>query len=248
MVTGPIHTGLVGAVGGVKPTARKARSGKGAAATQARRVGDVTSIMNIPEGELTPKVRAAIMNLMAEVERLRDELKQNQSRVERLEQLADQDTLAPVANRRAFVREMSRIMAFSQRYGTASSVLYFDVDDLKSVNDTHGHAAGDALLLFIANLLVENIRESDIVGRLGGDEFGVLLAQADKQSANEKAASLAQAVVDADFIWQGVKLPLSLSYGAYCFQPGEDVSTALANADKAMYDRKRQSKAAVTET
>jgi len=248
MVTGPIHTGLVGTVGGVKPTARKARSGKDTAATRARRVGDVTSIMNIPEGELTPKVRAAIMNLMAEVERLRDELKQSQSRVERLEQLADQDTLAPVANRRAFVREMSRIMAFSQRYGTASSVLYFDVDDMKSVNDTHGHAAGDALLLFIANLLVENIRESDIVGRLGGDEFGVLLAQADKQSANEKAASLAQAVVDADFIWQGVKLPLSLSYGAYCFQPGEDVSTALANADKAMYDRKRQSKAAVTET
>lgn len=242
MVIGPITTGLAGAVGVVKPAARKTRAGKRADAAPARRVNDVTSIMDIPENELTPKVRAAIMSLMAEVERLRAEVKQSQSRVERLEQLADQDPLAPIANRRAFVREMSRIMAFSQRYGTASSVLYFDVDGLKAVNDTHGHSAGDALLLFIANLLLENVRESDIVGRLGGDEFGVLLAQADKAGANEKAESLAQAVADAEFIWQGNRLPLSVSYGAYSFKPGEDVTTALANADKAMYDNKRQAK------
>ena len=244
MVIGPINTGLVGAAGDVKSVERKARSGKDVKSSAARRINDVTSIMDIPEAELTPKVRAAIMSLMEEVERLREELKRNHSRVERLEQLADQDTLAPIANRRAFVREMSRIMAFSQRYGTASSVLYFDVDGLKIVNDTHGHAAGDAMLLFIATVLVENVRESDIVGRLGGDEFGVLLAQADKQGANEKAASLAAAVADEEFIWQGTRLPISLSYGAYSFKPGEDVSTALANADKAMYDNKRMSKAA----
>ncbi len=244
MVIGSINTGLVG---GVKPAARKARPGKDVKSAPARRIDDVTSIMDIPEGELTPKVRAAIMSLMTEVEHLREELKQNQSRVERLELLADQDALAPIANRRAFVREMSRIMAFSQRYGTASSVLYFDLDDLKNINDTHGHAAGDAVLLFIANVLVENVRESDIVGRLGGDEFGVLLAQADKQGANEKAATLARAVADKEFIWQGVKLSLSLAYGAYSFQPGEDVTTALANADKAMYDNKRRSRAAAAE-
>lgn len=242
MVVGPINQGVVGAVGGARPVKRKAATGKAADAARGRRINDTTSIMDIPEGELTPKVRAAIMNLMAEVESLRDELKQSRSRVERLEQLADQDSLTPIANRRAFVREMSRIMAFSERYGTASSVLYFDVDGLKAINDTHGHAAGDALLLFIANRLKENIRESDMVGRLGGDEFGVLLAQADNKGANEKAASLARAVANGEFVWQGVKLPLSLSYGAYSFMPGEDVSTALSNADKAMYDNKRRSK------
>lgn len=245
MALGPINPSLPGAVGAVKPVERKLRRGAGGSVGDERRISDVTSIMDIPEGELTPKVRSAIMTLMTEVERLRDELKQNKSRVERLEQLADQDTLAPIANRRAFVREMSRIMAFSQRYGTASSVLFFDVDGLKAVNDTHGHAAGDAVLLFIANVLKENIRESDIVGRLGGDEFGVLLAQADKQGANEKAASLAKAVADKDFDWQGTMLPVSLSFGAYSFMPGEDVSTALANADRAMYDNKRRSKAMI---
>lgn len=248
MVIGPVNPGVVGAVGGVKPAARRARAGKDVKAAPARRINDVTSVMDIPEGELTPKVRAAIISLMEDVERLREELKLSQSRVERLEQLADQDTLAPIANRRAFVREMSRIMAFSERYGTASSVLYFDVDGLKTINDTYGHAAGDALLLFIANVLVENIRGSDFVGRLGGDEFGVLLAQADKQGANEKAAMLAKAVADKEFVWKGVKLPLSLSYGAYSFKPGVDVTTALENADKAMYDNKRQSKNGEAET
>ena len=94
------------------------------------------------------------MALMQEVESLREELRQSKSRVDHLEHLADQDTLAPVANRRAFVREMSRIMAFAQRYGTSSSVIYFDVDGLKELNDRHGHPAGDAALLQIANILL----------------------------------------------------------------------------------------------
>ena len=241
MVIGPINPSAVGVV---KPAARKARTAKDVKSAPVRTVNDVTSIMDIPENEMTPKVRAAIMSLMEEVEHLREELKHSRSRVERLEQLADQDALAPIANRRAFVREMSRVMAFSQRYGTASSVLYFDVDGLKAINDTHGHMAGDAMLLAVAKVLVDNIRGSDFVGRLGGDEFGVLLAQADTAGANEKAATLAKAVADQEFIWDGVVLPLSLSYGAYSFKPGEDVTTALANADKAMYQNKRRSKAA----
>ena len=237
MVIGPVNPSAA-----AKPAALKPRAGKDAKATTGRRIKDTYSVMNIPDGELTPKVRAAIMSLMKEVERLRDELKQSHTRVERLEQLVDQDTLAPIANRRAFVREMSRIMDFSQRYGSASSVLYFDVDGLKAINDTYGHAAGDAVLLLVSNVLVENIRGSDFVGRLGGDEFGVLLAQTGKRGAYEKAETLAKAVASTELLWQGVRLPLSLSYGAYSFQPGEDVSTALANADKAMYDYKRQSK------
>ena len=247
MITGPITPGVAG-LAAVKPAERKPRAGKDAKAAAGRRINDTTSIMDIPAGELTPKVRAAIMSLMEEVERLRDELRKNRNRVQRLELLADQDALAPVANRRAFVREMSRIMDFSQRYGSASSVLYFDVDGLKIINDTHGHAAGDAVLLFISNVLVENIRGSDFVGRLGGDEFGVLLAQTDKQGAYEKAVTLAEAVASKEFLWKGVRLPLSLSYGSYSIQPGEDVTTALSNADKAMYDNKRQSRAAEAES
>ncbi len=112
-----------------------------------------------------------------------------------------------------------------------------------TINNTHGHSAGDAALLQIANVLVENIRGSDLVGRLGGDEFGVLLAQADLAAANEKAVFLAAAVAAAPFKWDDHDLALSLSYGAYCCENDEDVSAALVNADRAMYVNKRQSKA-----
>ena len=104
--------------------------------------------------------------------------------------------------------------------------------------------AGDAALLQIANVLLENIRGSDLVGRLGGDEFGVLLAQADKATAHEKAVSLATAVANQPFTWDGHNLPLSLAYGSYCFQDDEDATAALAQADQAMYANKRRSKAA----
>ncbi|MFQ5785717.1 MAG: GGDEF domain-containing protein [Alphaproteobacteria bacterium] len=198
--------------------------------------------MDIPEAEFTPKVRAAIMTLMEEVERLREELSLTRRRVEHLEQLADQDALAPIANRRAFVREMSRVMAYSERYGAPSSVLYFDFNGMKEINDTYGHAAGDAALLQVARTLLESVRESDIVGRLGGDEFGVILAQADHAAANEKAAALANEIAAAPLIWEDHEIPLTVACGTYCFKPGEDVSTALANADKAMYANKQRNR------
>src|SRR3546814_12181986 len=74
-------------------------------------------------------------------------------------------------------------------------VLYFDVNNLKRINDQHGHAAGDAALKKIADVLLANVRESDLVGRLGGDEFGVILVQVDETVGREKAASLA-ALID----------------------------------------------------
>ncbi|MEE8145917.1 MAG: diguanylate cyclase, partial [Kiloniellales bacterium] len=91
---------------------------------------------------------------MAEVQRLRDELERAKKRLNQLEALADRDALTPVLNRRAFVRELSRMMAFTVRYKTPSSVLYFDVNGMKQINDSLGHAAGDAALNHLAGVLV----------------------------------------------------------------------------------------------
>ncbi len=231
-------------VRGVSQVRRKPRAGpaSSASATTVRQISDVATIMGIPEAELTPKVRAALMSLMEEVERLRRDLQATHARLEHLEQLADQDTLAPIANRRAFVREMSRIMAYSQRYGAPSSVLYFDFNGLKAINDKYGHAAGDAALMKVAQVLLENVRESDVVGRLGGDEFGVILAQADQPTAAEKGASLASAIAANPLSWENNEIPLAVAFGTYCFEAGEDVGSALANADKAMYANKQRTK------
>ncbi len=211
----------------------------GAAAQSAAAPQDTASVMGIPEAEFTPRVRAAIMALMEEVQALRKELALTNTRIKHLERLADEDSLAPVANRRAFVRELSRMMSFAERYATSSAVVYLDVDGMKAINDTYGHGAGDAALTHVAEVLTQNIRESDVVGRLGGDEFGIILAHADQALANEKAASLAKAIGDAPFTWQGRELSLTVSYGAHAFMGGSDPADALDAADKQMYARKR---------
>jgi diguanylate cyclase (GGDEF)-like protein len=195
-------------------------------------------VLGIPESELTPKVQGAIMRLMEEVETLRREIEQSRQRISYLEQLADQDTLAPIANRRAFVRELSRIMAFAERYGTASSLIYFDVNDLKPINDTHGHAAGDAVLMQVAETLLGNVRESDVVGRLGGDEFAVILSQADEDQAVEKAADLVRRIEGQTLDWNGTDIAIHVAHGTYTIRGDDSAQEALAAADRAMYERK----------
>jgi diguanylate cyclase (GGDEF)-like protein len=200
---------------------------------------DVASVMGIPENELTPKVRKALQKLMAEVYSLRQDLEEARQRVGYLEQLADQDTLAPVLNRRAFVRELSRMAAFEERYGAAGAVLYFDVNDLKVVNDTHGHAAGDQVLKRVCEVLLRDTRASDVVGRLGGDEFGVILAQSGLEPAATKAAKLAEAIGAEAVDWEGHKLHISVAYGVHTLSSGQHADDALDAADRAMYEHKR---------
>ena len=136
------------------------------------------SVLGIPESEFTPRVRDAIMGLMSEVDSLRRELGDTRKRLDEVEKSADQDGLLPLLNRRAFVRELTRYIAFTGRYNTPASLIYFDLNHMKKVNDTHGHAAGDAVLKHFSEVLQTQVRDSDSVGRLGGDEFGVLLSHA----------------------------------------------------------------------
>jgi diguanylate cyclase (GGDEF)-like protein len=200
---------------------------------------DVATVMGIPESELTPKVRLALQQLMSEVYSLRQELDEARQRVGYLEQLADQDTLAPVLNRRAFIRELSRMAAFEERYGPAGSVLYFDVNGLKVINDTHGHAAGDEVLKRVSEVLLRDTRASDVVGRLGGDEYGVILAQSGLDAASAKALQLAEAIAAEEVPWQDERLRVSVAYGAHVLSGGQRADDALDAADRAMYANKR---------
>jgi len=229
-------------LGGAGAAARPAEARPGTAANAVREPRapvDVATIMGVPEAELTPKVRAALDKLLAEVQSLREDLGRARRRVEYLEQLADRDPLAPVLNRRAFVRELTRMIAFAERYGASGSVLYLDIDGMKRINDSHGHGAGDAALKHIAEVLLRDVRASDIVGRLGGDEFGIILAQADGPAAAAKAAALAKAIESEPVSWQDAIFELAVSYGAYTFAGGEGVDEALSAADRAMYAQKR---------
>ena len=210
----------------------------GAAATAG---DDAVSLLGLPEQDLTPTVRAVLRHLIEEVAGLRQELGGNQSRLAELERLADEDALAPISNRRAFLRDLGRTVGYLERYGATCSLLYFDLNDLKSINDRFGHGAGDAALIHVAEVLLANTRRSDVVGRLGGDEFGVLLARADETAALNKARRLAQSVAESEFLWESASVPIRVAYGAHQLSPGEDPQTALAAADRAMYRHKRKS-------
>jgi diguanylate cyclase (GGDEF)-like protein len=165
-------------------------------------------------------------------------MEESRSRIAHLERVADEDPLVPVANRRAFVRELSRMMSFSERYGAPSSLLFFDIDNMKTINDAFGHAAGDAAIRFVADTLMANVRESDTVGRLGGDEFGVVLVNTAEPAAQEKGAQLAGAIEQGGFEWQAKPVPLGITFGAFSFAGGVDASKALDEADRAMYAKK----------
>jgi len=223
---------VAGRAGG---TGRRSAS---AALGSSHQVQDSASVMGIPEAELTSKVRMAIMRLMEEVARLRDELNGSRGRIEHLERLADQDSLVPVYNRRAFVRELTRAISMTERYGTPSTVIYFDVNNMKHINDTYGHPAGDAALRHVAETLIEQVRDSDIVGRLGGDEFGVILYQIDAGVAQEKSSQLAREINKQPVPFNDDELAISVTAGAYTFTGVEDAGQALAEADKAMYAKK----------
>ncbi|MSO81515.1 MAG: GGDEF domain-containing protein [Alphaproteobacteria bacterium] len=132
------------------------------------------------------------------------------------------------------------MMAYAERYGARSSVVYFDIDVMKAINDEHGHAAGDAALRHVGDVLTVHIRESDTVGRLGSYEFGVIPVQADSRAAVEKAASLTAAIEGHSLDWEGPRLRLSVLWGACPFDGKENAGEALGRADRAMYAHKQQ--------
>ena len=171
----------------------------------------------------------------AELARLRAEVSRLERALAEAELLADRDPLFPILNRRAFVRELDRTLAFQARYGGQDALAFFDLDGLKRLNDTHGHAAGDAALAHVAATLTDAVRGSDVVGRLGGDEFAVVLARAPLAEARRKTAALAEAVAGSPVVHDGRSFPVSVSYGVRALEPGRSAAELLADADAAMY-------------
>lgn len=196
------------------------------------------NLHGIPTNEMTPAVKAAFASIMEELKALRSERVRLKDALRRAESLADSDPLSGVFNARAFVREMGRVISFGQRYEIPSSVLFFDLNGFKAINDNYGHAAGDAIISSFAKTLGANIRESDIVGRVGGDEFAILLAKATQDEAQFKADQLANAIDKIRVPWGNLTLTIGATIGVYEVQVKDTPQTALKNADEQMYARK----------
>ena len=192
--------------------------------------------LGLSERDVSAPARAALERLAAE----RDELKE---RLAAAEELADRDTLAPAFNRRAFLRELHRTMSEVERYKTPAAVLYIDLDGFKALNDSYGHSAGDAVLRHVALLLLDSVRESDVVGRLGGDEYGVILNRANAEEARSKAESLSEKINSSVILYAGMPHRIRASVGVHPIAAVEDPETAIARADEAMYADKHARRA-----
>jgi diguanylate cyclase (GGDEF)-like protein len=199
---------------------------------------DNPMLLGIPQSEFTASVRRAIWVLLGEARNLRNDLERTRGLLRDAEEAVDRDHLLPLLNRRAFGRELARQIAFASRYATPASLIYIDLDGLKLANDTYGHAGGDAVLAHFSAILLATLRSSDLVGRLGGDEFGIILLHADERQAQSTCMRIAELAADKPLEWQGTNIPIPFTFGVIQLAAGMNAETALAAADLAMYRNK----------
>ncbi len=202
---------------------------------------DAASLMGIPAEELSPPIREAVLRMVKQISGLHEELDRARDRISQLTELADRDSLTPLLNRRAFQRELERTLSFARRYGAPSSLVYFDVNGMKRINDRFGHQAGDAALVHLSRIMLGQVRKSDVVGRLGGDEFGVILAHTARAKAERKARDLARLMSSTPLSFDGRPLTLRIAHGVHHFGPDDDAADVLKAADHAMYADKNGS-------
>ena len=181
------------------------------------------------------------------------ELSRLKKEVTRLRLLVYKDPLTGVYNRRGFIEEVQKILAAVERgraHGrsknkfnlTALSVVMLDVDNFKKLNDDYGHDAGDAALKAVAQTLIDGVRQSDFVGRWGGEEFVVALLGAGEKDGALVAENLRRDIEQRKITFKRKKISLSASFGITEFRPKDDLGKLIDRADKAMYAAKKGGK------
>ena len=187
---------------------------------------------------IAPRGLTAADGAKATIRRLRRDLAQARKQIEELQASAETDFLLGVYNRRGFQRELDRAIAYIKRYHASGALIVLDVDNLKPVNDTFGHAAGDQVLKAIVATIAHQVRASDVIGRLGGDEFALLLWNLSETDARAKAAALEQAIDQLNFVFGGRTVSAGASAGVAVLHTHADALRVLEEADRAMYVRK----------
>jgi len=197
---------------------------------------------------------ATLAEQIAEARRSYDQEVGQRRRLEaELRRLAETDDLTGRLNRRAFFRELQAELHRSARYGHPPSLLYLDIDRFKAINDTRGHAAGDAIIRGVIERIVSVLRHPvDLIGRLGGDEFAVMLPETDAAGAETVAERIRQIVADTPFAVLDQTIAVTVSIGFAAWNDGkavggkpEAVDDWVARADEALYEAKNSGRNAV---
>ena len=168
-------------------------------------------------------------------ERLHEELSAAE---EVLVKLATTDYLTGLANNRAFFEFASAEIKRSRRHGIPMTLIVFDLDHFKEINDTHGHAAGDRVLMAVAMLCTRITRQNDIMARIGGEEFGLLLTHADSRRGRMVAEQLRKALEGLELDHNGTPIRITASFGVAGLRKTDTLATLLDRADENLYQAK----------
>jgi diguanylate cyclase (GGDEF)-like protein len=156
-------------------------------------------------------------------------------------EVANTDALTFLPNRRQVIGDLQRNVLYSNRYHTPFSISMLDIDHFKRINDTYGHAIGDLVLRQVARYLRDNVRDPDMIGRYGGEEFLVLLPNTSLEAATEQAERLCASIRATDIPITSQAIHVTISAGVAQYHIGEeDWQKLLGRADSALYDAKAQ--------
>lgn len=181
-----------------------------------------------PDKDGNPVIRGLILDIM-----------EQKTAEDRILYLAEHDSLTGLINRRRFQEELVRSLAFTQRYHQQGALLFVDLDQFKYINDTYGHQYGDEYLTDVSRRLLKALRKTDILGRLGGDEFGVIIPSVTLEEAKTVASALLRTLSQEAINYNDNNIHISASIGMVFFPiQGELANDLLAKADAAMYSAK----------
>ena len=204
------------------------------AALQLRKLCETQSHRQEPEGA------AFICQVMDLATQAEQRLTEQEARIQHLESLTSTDELTGLMNRRGFMDGMHRALQSARRYNEEGVLSFIDLDGFKTINDTYGHGAGDMVLRRVAELLLSNVRKTDLVARLGGDEYAVLFIHAVKQVGRKRAEILRQILNSSNLVYEGVSIPIQASLGCADYIGWSLPEDLLRKADRAMYREKNR--------
>lgn len=183
--------------------------------------------------------QALIQSLIRENDDLRQQLHVAEERIATLQNEAREDPLTGLLNRRGLDDQLQRAVDLVHRYEEKIALLFADLNDFKQINDDHGHAIGDLALKHVSGLFRDNVRRSDVIARIGGDEFAILLWQTDQSMAEAKADALADLIATSPLCLDGIQLDFGVSIGATELSRNDEAAgSILDRADRAMYAAK----------
>jgi diguanylate cyclase (GGDEF)-like protein len=155
-----------------------------------------------------------------------------------LEEIAYIDYLTKVDNRRSFFEKAAKMIGLARRNHFIISILMVDIDFFKNINDSYGHEAGDEVLKVVSQKISKTIRESDLVGRIGGEEFAVLLVNCNKENLIKVAEKIRKVIEETIVDYKGNKINITISIGAYVSKENEHLEDMLQKADELLYKAK----------